>query len=113
MDVDTGTRSGFDTRQYTKKATDFELHDYWDEGEILDGRDKWPVCVTLNLVCTLVSDGDIILMETIAATNTLSRRYPLKRRHLHRFDSFSCSRLRLHLHLMYKECAYWEAESLI
>lgn len=51
MDTDTAIRSGFDTREYTNKATDFELPDYWDEGEILDGRDKWPVCVTLNLVC--------------------------------------------------------------
>ncbi|KIM79369.1 hypothetical protein PILCRDRAFT_823625 [Piloderma croceum F 1598] len=50
MDMDAGIRSGFDTRQYTNKATDFELPDYWDEGEVLDGRDKWPVCVTLNLL---------------------------------------------------------------
>lgn len=49
MDVDEDTPSGFDTRQI-QNATDFELPDYWDEGEILDGRDKWPVCVTLNLV---------------------------------------------------------------
>jgi exosome complex component RRP42 len=51
MDVDTQRMSGFDTRQYTNKATDFELPDCWDEGEVLDGRDKWPICVTLNLVC--------------------------------------------------------------
>lgn len=43
------TMSGFNTRQIPK-ATDFELHDYWDEGEMLDGRERWPVCVTLNLV---------------------------------------------------------------
>ncbi|KAF9466718.1 ribosomal protein S5 domain 2-type protein [Collybia nuda] len=49
MDVDEDTPSGFDTRQI-QNATDFELPDYWDEGEVLDGRDKWPVCVTLNLV---------------------------------------------------------------
>jgi len=52
MEVDE-TVSGFDTRQLAK-ATDFELHDYWDEGEVLDGREGWPVCVTLNLVCILV-----------------------------------------------------------
>jgi exosome complex component RRP42 len=52
MEVDE-TVSGFDTRQLAK-ATDFELHDYWDEGEVLDGRERWPVCVTLNLVCILV-----------------------------------------------------------
>ena len=41
--------SGFDTRQ-VQTATDFELPDYWDEGRVLDGRQHWPVCVTLNLV---------------------------------------------------------------
>jgi exosome complex component RRP42 len=55
MDVDEtageGT-SGFDTRQ-RKHAVDFELLDYWDEGEPLDGRQRWPLCVTLNLVRTL------------------------------------------------------------
>ncbi len=49
MDVDEGI-SGFDTRDMARTAADFELPDYWDEGEILDGREKWPVCVTLNLV---------------------------------------------------------------
>ncbi|PFH49152.1 hypothetical protein AMATHDRAFT_148241 [Amanita thiersii Skay4041] len=41
--------SGFDTRRLAK-ATDFELSDYWDEGEVLDGRERWPVCVTLNVI---------------------------------------------------------------
>ena len=45
--------SGFDTRTIPT-ATDFELPDYWDEGEVLDGREKWPICVTLNLVCAYV-----------------------------------------------------------
>lgn len=49
MDIDEDTVSGFDTRQ-VQTATDFELPDYWDEGEILDGRQHWPVCITLNLV---------------------------------------------------------------
>lgn len=42
-------QSGFDTR-VLPKATDFELPDYWDEGEVLDGRERWPVPITLNLV---------------------------------------------------------------
>lgn len=42
-------RSGFDTRRIPN-ATDFELPDYWDEGETLAGREFWPVCVTLNVV---------------------------------------------------------------
>ncbi|KAF6756563.1 ribosomal protein S5 domain 2-type protein [Ephemerocybe angulata] len=49
MDVDETATSGFDTRK-TNHATDFELLDYWDEGEVLDGRDRWPLCVTFNLV---------------------------------------------------------------
>ena len=51
MDVDQGT-SGFDTRDMARTAADFELPDYWDEGEVLQGREKWPVCITLNLVRT-------------------------------------------------------------
>ncbi|KAF9260380.1 ribosomal protein S5 domain 2-like protein [Marasmius fiardii PR-910] len=49
MDVDQDTASGFDTRNLSG-AIDFELPDYWDEGEILDGRNIWPLCVSLNLV---------------------------------------------------------------
>ncbi|KAF9448035.1 ribosomal protein S5 domain 2-like protein [Macrolepiota fuliginosa MF-IS2] len=49
IDVDSTAPSGFDTRTQISRATDFELPDYWDEGEALDGRDRWPVCVTLNL----------------------------------------------------------------
>ncbi|KAF7970923.1 hypothetical protein HWV62_22632 [Athelia sp. TMB] len=53
MDVDTDTRSGFDTRAqaFTQiHAGDFELVDYWDEGEVLEGRERWPVGVVLNLL---------------------------------------------------------------
>ncbi|KAI0315534.1 ribosomal protein S5 domain 2-type protein [Amylostereum chailletii] len=49
MDVDEEGQSGLDTRT-AKAATDFELEDYWDEGDPLGGRDAWPVCVTLNLL---------------------------------------------------------------
>jgi exosome complex component RRP42 len=41
--------SGLDTRQVTR-ATDFEVPDYWDEGELLDARGCWPIAVTLNVV---------------------------------------------------------------
>jgi exosome complex component RRP42 len=53
MDVDTAATSGFDTRR-AAPITDFELLDYWDEGEPLAGREKWPLCVTMNLVSTPV-----------------------------------------------------------
>jgi hypothetical protein len=52
--VDEDTPSGFDTRQI-QNATDFELPDYWDGGEILGGREKWPVCITLNLVWNCIN----------------------------------------------------------
>ncbi|KIY68212.1 ribosomal protein S5 domain 2-like protein [Cylindrobasidium torrendii FP15055 ss-10] len=51
MDVDEDTASGFDTRNISK-AADFELQDYWDEGEVLSGRDAWPIAVTLNIEST-------------------------------------------------------------
>jgi len=50
QDIDPESGSGFDTRHIQSTAMDFELPDYWDEGELLDGRGKWPICVTLNLV---------------------------------------------------------------
>lgn len=49
MDVDDEALSGFDTRAQST-ALDFEIPDYWDEGEDLDGKDRWPVSVTLNVV---------------------------------------------------------------
>ncbi|KAJ4490499.1 ribosomal protein S5 domain 2-type protein [Lentinula aciculospora] len=52
MDIDQDTTSGFDTRNVAH-ATDFELPDYWDEGEILEGRERWPAAITLNLVNTV------------------------------------------------------------
>lgn len=75
MDVDEGNKSGFDTRQ-AAAATDFELEDYWDEGEVLDGREKWPVCVTLNLVRLLCFQSPLpifCLSQDLAPTNTLPR----------------------------------------
>jgi exosome complex component RRP42 len=56
MDVDRPAESGFETRAISK-AADFELEDYWDEGEVLAGRERWPVSVTLNLVCVNYSVG--------------------------------------------------------
>ncbi|KZP12456.1 ribosomal protein S5 domain 2-like protein [Athelia psychrophila] len=58
MDVDTETRSGFDTRAQGQSENwhgrggegDFELVDYWDEGEVLKGKEGWPVGVVLNLL---------------------------------------------------------------
>ncbi|KAJ7201072.1 ribosomal protein S5 domain 2-type protein, partial [Mycena pura] len=73
MDVDSAAlQSGFDTRSIARPV-DFELPDYWDEGEILDGRDRWPVCVTLNVAIpppplkpTPVHYLDAILQEEAA-----------------------------------------------
>ena len=49
-----GSGSVFNTREVTK-AADFELADYWDEGGPLDINQEWPVCITLNLVRTIIS----------------------------------------------------------
>ena len=51
-----GPGSVFNTREVTT-AADFELADYWDEGEPLDINREWPVCVTLNLVRIMISIG--------------------------------------------------------
>ncbi|PPR02827.1 hypothetical protein CVT24_002224 [Panaeolus cyanescens] len=58
--------SGLDTRTIVHPATDFELPDYWDEGEPLDGQDKWPVCVTLNIPSSTVHFLDATLPEDAA-----------------------------------------------
>ena len=49
MDIDSAGPSNFNTREIPS-ATDFELADTWDEGEPLEGRERWPVCITLNIV---------------------------------------------------------------
>jgi exosome complex component RRP42 len=49
VDMERPMESGFDTRTKAQ-VTDFELEDYWDEGAVLGGRERWPVCVTMNLV---------------------------------------------------------------
>lgn len=62
-----GGGAGLDTRQHLTagstnkgkgKAADFELVDHWDEGGPLEGRYRWPVGITLNVVsssCSLIS----------------------------------------------------------
>jgi exosome complex component RRP42 len=92
MDVDVEPTSGFDTMNYTSKAVDFELPDYWDEGEVLDGRDRWPVCVTLNLVRGFRYLFFKDIGRTVAhAIYRSCRQYiiwtqPFGKRHRHRFD---------------------------
>lgn len=83
MDIDEDTASGFDTRQI-QTATDFELPDYWDEGAVLDGRERWPVCVTLNLV-RLFSSNSLPAHSTVFCRNhrciIWTRQLRRKRRH--------------------------------
>ncbi|KAF8130595.1 ribosomal protein S5 domain 2-type protein [Boletus edulis] len=52
VDVDEEAGGGFETKGESR-ATDFELTDYWDEGEVLSGRESWPVCVTLNVLSNI------------------------------------------------------------
>jgi hypothetical protein len=51
-----GSGSIFNTRK-AADAADFELADYWDDGEPLKIAQEWPVCVTLNLVRTVIPIG--------------------------------------------------------
>lgn len=51
-----GSGSIFNTRELAN-AADFELADYWDEGEPLKVSQQWPVCVTMNLVRTTIRTG--------------------------------------------------------
>ncbi|KAJ8521326.1 hypothetical protein ONZ45_g1972 [Pleurotus djamor] len=77
MDVDEDTSpSGLDTR-HVPKAADFELHDYWDEGEELGERDSWPISITLNLVPP-VSFLDASSQEEAATTARLLLVYTFK-----------------------------------
>ncbi len=50
IDADVEVQSSFDSRQLQQLSTDFELSDYWDEGEVLEGKNRWPLCITLNTV---------------------------------------------------------------
>lgn len=70
MDVDE-TPSLFETRQINVE-TDFELPDYWDEGEVLGGREKWPVCVTLNVVSTTC----VFIQSSYQESNFLNHQIP-------------------------------------
>ncbi|KAF8484201.1 hypothetical protein JB92DRAFT_3131815 [Gautieria morchelliformis] len=57
---------GLDTRQMAH-AADFELADYRSEGAVLDGRDRWPVCVTVNFLISTMHLLDVTLQEDAAA----------------------------------------------
>lgn len=100
MDVDEETTSGFDTRNITR-ATDFELPDYWDEGEVLVGRDLWPVCVTLNLVGRFLYRTSAMMVDEFADPSCPLSRCVAARRGSHAsalsahllFSSFVASKL--------------------
>ena len=88
MDVDEERPSGFDTRQ-VNAAADFELQDYWDEGEVLSGRDVWPVPVTLNLVCHF-SMNVLHILISIRNRRHISSMHSCKKKH-HRPSDFLLS----------------------
>ena len=84
MDVDQ-PQSGLDTRNQNKTVRgasitssggEFELPDYWDEGVVLDDRDEWPVCVSLNLV-NPVSTLECFVWSTIILEAIEIRSYML------------------------------------
>ncbi|KAF5393294.1 hypothetical protein D9757_000669 [Collybiopsis confluens] len=73
MDVDRDTSSGFDTRKVSN-AVDFELPDYWDEGQVLDGRERWPIAITLNLAPS-VHFVDATLQEEASCASRILAAY--------------------------------------
>ena len=82
-DNDDDVTSSFDTRQL-QRAIDFELDDYWDEGEPLGGGNRWPVCITLNIVRIYIykTSFAVFLISSFVADYTkalLSRRYTPRR----------------------------------
>lgn len=74
MDIDPNSvaASGFNTRE-VPAATDFELADTWDEGDPLEGRERWPVCITLNIVRRPVQSLPISAHRDPGSAGTLPR----------------------------------------
>ncbi|KAF7366756.1 Exosome complex component RRP42 [Mycena sanguinolenta] len=80
MDVDgdaDAQQSGFDTRSIAR-AVDFELPDYWDEGEVLGGSDKWPVCVTLNIASSALRSSSATCVHYLDASLQEEAATPLR-----------------------------------
>ena len=76
MSVD-GSDSIFNMKVGTK-AVDFELADFWDEGEPLGGvGQEWQVCVILNLVRTTVTIG--VCAHRITGISKITADSPLRR----------------------------------
>lgn len=51
----------------SNKVVDFELTDYWGDGEVLKGREDLPVCLTLNIVRMFPSSDVSIQQPTTEA----------------------------------------------
>ena len=49
VEMEDNFKAALRTRKQNR-AADFELEDTWDEGVPLTERDKWPICITLNVV---------------------------------------------------------------
>ena len=49
VEMEDNFKAALRTRKQSR-AADFELEDTWDEGVPLTERDKWPICITLNVV---------------------------------------------------------------
>ena len=56
------------------RAADFELEDAWGEGVPLTDRDKWPICITLNVVSLTIKLCASIHSNTLQATKRARRR---------------------------------------
>jgi exosome complex component RRP42 len=59
-----GTESGLDTRSGAHQDADFELKDYWDEGEPLSNQGSLPVAITFHLVILQSFSCRSLLLKT-------------------------------------------------
>jgi hypothetical protein len=99
-------RSGFDTRAIPT-ATDFELPDYWDEGETLVGREAWPICVTLNIVSNAYSRPCFMLdLRCDRIYRCITWMLCRRKKWRHRCDCSSSFHSRLQTSRVCRECVY-------
>jgi len=78
VEMEDGFKAALRTRKQSR-AADFELEDTWDEGVPLTDRDKWPICVTLNVVSPTMALCLSIHSDTLQATKRTRRRCNTRR----------------------------------
>ncbi|KZT43525.1 ribosomal protein S5 domain 2-like protein [Sistotremastrum suecicum HHB10207 ss-3] len=65
-----GNESAFVTQHRTSHAADFEIKDFWEDGESLANRETFPIAITLNLLSS-IHFLDATHLESMAAQSRL------------------------------------------